>query len=213
MVERMILTGDAKDLFKRLEDESVDMVFTDPPYHEKYMHLYGLLAQECPRVMRPGSWAFIYGGWVSKEILDLLYAGEWDFFAVFALVHKGGHPKWWSKKLMMGYKPVFVFTKGEPPLRWQNNTIISPQRDKGHHAWGQSIAPAVVKIEMFTQPGDTILDPFCGGGTTPAAAKVTGRECIAFEIDPDMAEAARERVKNTNPPLFVRAPEQIGMDL
>jgi site-specific DNA-methyltransferase (adenine-specific) len=36
-------------------------------------------------------------------------------------------------------------------------------------------------IMTLTEPGDLVLDPFAGGGTTPWAAKATGRECIAFE--------------------------------
>ena len=58
-----------------------------------------------------------------------------------------------------------------------------------------------------------ILDPFTGGGTVPAVCKMLGRNYIAFEIEPATAEAARERVLNTQPPLFVLEPEQVEMQL
>jgi len=38
-----------------------------------------------------------------------------------------------------------------------------------------------------------------------------GRNYIAFEIDPATADLARERVRNTQPPLFVPEPEQMEM--
>ena len=38
-----------------------------------------------------------------------------------------------------------------------------------------------------------------------------GRNYLAFEIDPDTAELARERVRITQPPLFVPEPEQITL--
>lgn len=39
-------------------------------------------------------------------------------------------------------------------------------------------------IEHLTLPGELVVDPFAGGGTTLYAAKVTGRRCISFELDP-----------------------------
>ena len=38
-------------------------------------------------------------------------------------------------------------------------------------------------IEAFTQPGDLVLDPFCGGGTTAVEAQLTGRTAIAADIN------------------------------
>lgn len=43
---------------------------------------------------------------------------------------------------------------------------------------------------MFTEPGDTILDPFAGFGSIPAVAEVMGRRWLAFEIDPFKFEVA-----------------------
>lgn len=39
-------------------------------------------------------------------------------------------------------------------------------------------------IDRFTDPGDLVLDPFCGRGTAPYAAMVAGREALACEINP-----------------------------
>jgi modification methylase len=49
-------------------------------------------------------------------------------------------------------------------------------------------------ILATTRPGDVVLDPFFGTGTTGAAAKRLGRRCIGIERDPDYAKAARERI-------------------
>lgn len=37
-------------------------------------------------------------------------------------------------------------------------------------------------IEAFTRPGDAVLDPFMGGGTTVVEARATGRRCVGFDI-------------------------------
>ena len=55
-------------------------------------------------------------------------------------------------------------------------------------------------IEAFTQPGDTVLDPFCGSGSTLVAAKKTGRNYIGIEIDSAHHRTAAERVRRFQPP-------------
>jgi len=57
-------------------------------------------------------------------------------------------------------------------------------------------------IEATSNEGDLVLDPMCGSGTTALVASRLSRNYLAFEIDPDTAELARERVLNTQPPLF-----------
>lgn len=47
-------------------------------------------------------------------------------------------------------------------------------------------------IRQYTNPGDLVLDPFCGVGTTIKVAQALGRRGIGFEIDPVEAERARE---------------------
>lgn len=50
-----------------------------------------------------------------------------------------------------------------------------------------------------TRPGETVLDPFFGTGTTGAAAKRLGRHYIGIERDADYAAAARARLKKVTP--------------
>lgn len=49
-------------------------------------------------------------------------------------------------------------------------------------------------IERFTRPGDVVLDPFLGFGTTLAVAARTGRRGIGVELLPDRAEWVRQRL-------------------
>ena len=50
-------------------------------------------------------------------------------------------------------------------------------------------------ILSWSNPGDTILDPFMGSGTTGVACVQTGRNFIGIEIDPGYAEIARARIE------------------
>ena len=49
-------------------------------------------------------------------------------------------------------------------------------------------------IEHSTRPGDLILDPFCGSGTTGVACVQTGRRFLGIEIDEGYADIARARI-------------------
>ena len=68
-------------------------------------------------------------------------------------------------------------------------------------------------IGRFVESDNVIFDPFAGGGTAPAVCKMLGRRYLAFEIEPDVAEMARERVRLTQPPLFVPQAEQMEMEM
>ena len=57
-------------------------------------------------------------------------------------------------------------------------------------------------VRMFSFTGDTVLDPFCGTGTTMVAAMKTGRNSIGVEIDPAYIEQARARLERENHSLF-----------
>ena len=49
-------------------------------------------------------------------------------------------------------------------------------------------------IGFSTEPGDWILDPFCGSGTVPAVAIEMGRRCYAVEIEPEYVKMIIDRV-------------------
>jgi modification methylase len=56
-------------------------------------------------------------------------------------------------------------------------------------------------VLVSTRPGETILDPFAGGGTTLLAADRLGRNALGFELMGDMVTAARARLFD-DAPLF-----------
>jgi modification methylase len=68
-------------------------------------------------------------------------------------------------------------------------------------------------IAATTNPGDLIIDPFCGTGTTAAVAKRLGRNYITIDREADYVDVARARLEGVSPSLianegiFVDAPK------
>ena len=53
-------------------------------------------------------------------------------------------------------------------------------------------------VRVSSDPGDLVLDPFAGSGTTPAVAKKLGRDWLAYELSDDYAERAEARLKSVS---------------
>jgi site-specific DNA-methyltransferase (adenine-specific) len=81
---------------------------------------------------------------------------------------------------------------------------ITGASTKGHPApYPLELANRLVRMFSFT--GDTVLDPFCGSGTTMIAALRAGRNSIGVEIDPDYCRMAAKYLKAETSPLFAPA--------
>lgn len=63
-------------------------------------------------------------------------------------------------------------------------------------------------IKLFTQPGDLVLDPFIGSGTTAMAAMQLGRYYLGIDLNPEYVDASRVRVSETQIGLPNIAEEQ-----
>jgi DNA modification methylase len=63
-------------------------------------------------------------------------------------------------------------------------------------------------IKLFTEPGDVVLDPFIGSGTTAVACVRLGRRYIGFEWNPQYVQVARQRLEKESrqPNLYTFSP-------
>ena len=73
--------------------------------------------------------------------------------------------------------------------------VESEQPDKSDHEWAQSIKEALHSIQGITRPGDLVVDPFMGSGTTGIAALMTNRRFTGIEIDVDKYSIAKARLQ------------------
>jgi DNA modification methylase len=62
------------------------------------------------------------------------------------------------------------------------------------HQTQKPLALMEILVRLFSDPGELILDPFAGSGTTGVAAVRLGRRFIGWEMSPEYAEIARRRL-------------------
>lgn len=187
--------GDFRELGKTIKDNSVDLIFTDPPYDKASVELYFGLSAFASRVLRPGGWCLAYSG--HSFLPDCLAAlsENLKYGWTFAIQHSGGDSRFRNLKLQVKWKPVIGFYK--PPLSaWWDwfPDCVTGGREKDDHPWQQAQGEAEHFIMALTPEGATVCDPMCGSGTSCAAAKATKRKWIGFEIDEAHVETARAKL-------------------
>lgn len=99
----------------------------------------------------------------------------------------------WPCKVNTFWKPVLLFGEDR---EWFGDVVSSDvnDNDKQHHDWGQSQSGIKDLISRLTKPGQTICDPFLGGGTTAVESLALGRRFIGCDIDPMCVQTTRARL-------------------
>lgn len=97
--------------------------------------------------------------------------------------------KVWNLCKMMherGHEVIHMGTEGSKPICTEH----------------VDVGPAKMWQELYGARGQIVLDPFCGSGSTLVAAKLSDRQYLGFEVDPDSVNIANERLQ---PDIFEMA--------
>lgn len=98
-----------------------------------------------------------------------------------------------------GHEVILYLKKGRRPVKYRRSAIIAHDkipRSQNVHPTEKPVGLIRPLIEMSTDPGDLIIDPFSGSGSTSVAAQQLGRNSLAFEIDERYVKVGRERLAN-----------------
>ena len=211
-----LILGDFREKGKEIEDNSIDLIFTDPPYSEQYLYLYKDLARLAVRVLKPGgSLIFLLGHIIEDKVTIIFDKYSIDnpetngrslkFWCSFYVKHNGNHTKIYARNIFVQGKPMLWYVKGKKPNELMmiagpiSDFIQSQDPDKTLHEWIQSPTEAEYCIKHLTLENHcTVLDPFMGSGTTGLAALNLGRKFVGIEINSTTFEIARSNIGNLN---------------
>jgi 16S rRNA G966 N2-methylase RsmD len=183
--------GDFREVLADLTD--VDAIITDPPYPAEYLPLLDDLAAWADKVLTPdGVLVILFGQTYLPEVYRRL-DGHRPYRWTGCYLTPGAGYVSMARHVQSNWKPLLVYGGG-PRF---SDTLSTEGQDAGAkslHKWGQDYAAFHTLIERFTKPGQTVVDPFAGSGTTLLAAKALGRHAIGAELDHEHVRTARERV-------------------
>jgi 16S rRNA G966 N2-methylase RsmD len=189
--------GDFREKCTQLTDQSVDLIFTDPPYAREFLPLYSDLANVAAWVLKhDGSIVTYCGQDLKLRVIEFMqYAGLTHWWEI-AVIHSGPYSSFFLKNILVKWKPLLWFVKGEKPH--QNGKVFdlidSIKPAKALHSYEQSSEDARYIIEQLTKPGGIVCDPFMGSGTTGIAALKFNRQFIGIEIDKDIFDIANVNI-------------------
>ncbi len=114
-------------------------------------------------------------------------------------VKPDGMPQFTGDRPGMGYETlVFAHAKGRSRWNGGGRTGVFTHNKGGDERTGhQTQKPVSLMrelVELFTDPGDVVLDPFCGSGTTGLACLQLGRRFIGFEFNEEYSRIANDRL-------------------
>lgn len=192
--------GVRKSMNRIGEDE--DWFGTDSLTTNGFVWLMRECAVEWQRLIRPGGHILVFIDWRMMPALagaiesaDLRHAGVlvWDktFFGMGACFRNQ-------------HEFILHFSKGvgSPPRRRDVGNVLSfkPIRG-GEHPTQKPLELMRTLISVVASPGELILDPFCGSGSTLVAAQRHGCDAIGIERDVSFVAVSEARITG-DAPLF-----------
>jgi len=243
-----IIVGDCLTNLPLIPDNSVDLIFADPPYwmqtegellrtngakfsgveddwdkfntYKEYDEFSKKWLKECKRILKPNGSIWVVGAFQNIYRIGYIMQnlGFWVLNDVIwskpnAVPNFGGtrfqnsHETllWCCKsqksKYTFNYKTMKHLNGGKQDKSvWNIGICIGGERlkdadgKKAHST--QKPEKLLYKIILSTsKPGDVVLDPFFGSGTTGAVAKLLGRNYIGLEMESKYIDIAKKRIK------------------
>lgn len=216
-LQTKIIYGNCLEELKKLPDNSVDLVCTDPPYcigttsngnrgsfldNNLVLPFFNILLDEIERILKPTGQCYINTDWrtypflyfpISKR-LTIKNCIVWNYKWIKA----GSHYRFTHEFIIFALKnsdTPRTFDAGESDV-WEEKPLNFTLQDKRHNA--EKPLDLIERIiRNSSKIGDLVVDPFCGTGTTGVASKKLGRNFIGIEIDETHYKTAKERIEST----------------
>ena len=184
-----LIQGDCLEVMKTLQN--VDAVITDPPYPNASGIMDEMITDAIVSFDKINN---ISNGnilWFWNGLYPPSFSRNPNSMHVWHKTNGWQAGKW---EAIYEYNEKNI-NKGGRVYSFPNVNIGDGTRaELGNHLTPKPVKLMVELIQEFTKPGDTVLDPFMGSGTTGVACVQTGRNFIGIEIDEGYFEIAERRI-------------------
>jgi site-specific DNA-methyltransferase (adenine-specific) len=203
-----VIQGDCVAVMRGLPAESVDLVFTDPPYLVAYRDRHGRTVAndsddswlrpafaEMYRILKSDSYCLTFYGWPSIAA----FADAWQaagFRIVGHIVFRKSYASS-AGALQRYHESAYLLAKGCPPRPSTIMPDVAEWRYTSNrlHPTQKSSVMLQPYVDALCKPDGLVLDPFCGSGATLVAAHECGRRYLGIELDEQHALSATLRLE------------------
>lgn len=207
MHKNSIICGNSQQVLSQCPTDSIDLVVTDPPYLIRYKDQAGRslanddnpdgvlpVFDEIARVLKPNRYCISFYGWSTIA----LFSQSW-LKAGFRIVGHLVWPKNYASRsghVQYSHEAAYLLAKGRPeypqyPLRDVQQWEYSGNK---MHPTEKAVSIIAPLIKAYSRPGDLVLDPFAGSGTTAVASALSGRSYIGIELEQRYCDLAERRL-------------------
>lgn len=210
--------GDSLEVLPTLPADSAQMVCTDPPYAEQTHHgartgnprsskklvTFASLTADDIRA-RFAAAARVARRWLVATMefrhvaaLEVSPPDGYTFIRAGVWTKPNVMPQITGDRPAQGWESIaFLHRTGSGRLKWngggRSSVFYCPVERDGEYPTQKPIALVRDFVSLFSDKGDTVLDPFCGSGTSLVAALGHGRRAIGIDISEDALRIARAR--------------------
>jgi hypothetical protein len=195
--------ADIRDGLPFIQDHTVDLILCDPFYDLRSLPVYRSLGMEAQRTLRTGGLCAAMVGHTNlrrkHDVLAEFLEETWEI--AYMLPRPLDLPSSPRMKILTGrrdraqHKPVFVYSNGRRTRDIRGSVVHAEHvSDTLWHPRGQDEAGFTQLVELLSDRGDLVCDPFIGGGTTAIACMKTGRRFVGSDINTEHVEMTLRRL-------------------
>lgn len=191
-----LLLGDFRERLGELGDGTVDLIITDPPYPEEFMHLWSDLSKHAARVLKPQGLLVALTGQIYLPDVMRRLGEHLSYGWCYCQPLPGQNSRIMGRHIAQTWKPWLAYSNGKWPsglIDWHEDTT-DPSKASKTYRWEQGAEPADYIIANLSPPGAVVVDPFTGTGTYGVAALRQGRTFVGCEADGERFEKAAGRL-------------------
>ncbi|MCD6297941.1 MAG: hypothetical protein J7M30_12400 [Deltaproteobacteria bacterium] len=175
-----------------------DFIITDPPYPKEYLPLWEVLAKRAKEWLKPEGLLVAMSGQLYLNQIFEMFNQHLTYYwtACYLTLHQPTPLR--TRNVNTTWKPVLIYGLNDKYTgKIFGDVYRSPQPEKKNHDWEQSVDGMYALVKQICLPGQSILDPFCGSGTTGVAALKHGCFFDGVDIDVDSVNIAKRRLHDT----------------
>jgi 16S rRNA G966 N2-methylase RsmD len=184
------------DIRKWKADKQYDWIITDPPYPKEFLPLWEVLAERSNEWLKDGGLLVAMSGQMYLEQIYEMLSKHLTYYWTACYLTPGQPTPLRHVNVNTTWKPLLIFGKGKYKGKIFGDVFKSDGNDKDHHKWGQSISGMDSIITGLCLSGESILDPFCGAGTTGISAIKHGCLFDGVELEKENVNISKARIND-----------------